>query len=625
MYLLDSNDPGNLPEYRGITDELYGGGPETRIKQEIVLGIGGYKLLKALDIKPEVCHMNEGHAAFLVLERASEFMKETGTTFEEAMAVTRAGNLFTTHTAVAAGFDHFSPALMEQFFGTYAKEELGISLHDLKALGQVDANNPSSYFNMAYLATRGSGEVNAVSRLHGEVSRNLFRNLFPQWPIHEVPIGHVTNGVHMPSWDSEYADEIWTEACGKDRWRGELKDHEAHISNIGDEKLWEFRNLSRNKLVGFIRHRFERQAMVSGLSSEIIGIANQIFDPNTLTLGFARRFVSYKRPDLLLHDPQRLVRILTNPNLPVQLVMAGKAPPSDESGKALIRKWVQFIQNHNLYNHVLFLSDYDMMLAENLVQGVDVWINTPRRPWEASGTSGMKVLVNGGLNLSELDGWWAEAYSPEVGWALGDGKEHGDDSEWDAYEATALYEILEQQVVPEFYARNKEGVSEVWVERMRKSMATLTPHFSANRTVREYTEQYYLPAAANYKKRAARKGMAGKRIVGKQRKLSHNWGSIKFGEMQIESERTSHEFRIPVWLNGTDPKDILVELFAEGLKGEQPDRIKMKLDWMGDHGDHNFYAKVITSRPTQHYTVRIVPSYEGIAVPLEDNLILWQH
>lgn len=625
LYLLDSNDSINLPEYRSITDELYGGGPETRIKQEIVLGIGGYKLLKALDIKPEVCHMNEGHAAFLVLERACEFMKETGTSFEEALAITRAGNLFTTHTAVPAGFDHFSPSLMERFFGTYVKQELGIDLHELMALGREDANNPSSYFNMAYLATRGSGAVNGVSQLHGEVSRNLFRNLFPRWPIHEIPIGYVTNGVHMPSWDSEYADKIWTEACGKDRWRGELVDHEAHISHIGDEKLWEFRNLSRNRLIGFIRDRFERQSQVSGLSPEIVGIANQIFDPNTLTLGFARRFVPYKRPDLLLHDPERFIRILTHQEHPVQLVLAGKAPPFDESGKGLIRKWVQFIQEHNLYKHVVFLSDYDIMLTENLVQGVDVWLNTPRRPWEASGTSGMKVLVNGGVNLSELDGWWAEAYSPEVGWALGDGKEHYDESTWDAYEAAALYNILEQQVVPEFYERNKKGIPEHWVGRMRKSMATLTPRFSANRSVREYTEQYYLPAAVNYKKRAARKGIAGKRIVNTRHAVRNKWGSISFGKIQVESNRNNHEFRAQVRLNGINPKQILVELFAGGLKGDQPERIKMKMDWMDDYGDYHFYAKVVTSRPSDHYTVRIVPSYEGIAMPLEDNLILWQH
>jgi len=625
LYLLDSNDAANLPIHRAITDELYGGGTEIRMKQEIILGIGGYRLLKALDITPEVCHMNEGHAAFMVLERANDFMKTNGTSFEEALAVTRAGNIFTTHTAVAAGFDHFSPSLMEQFLGRYAKEELAIDFNGLMALGRADSNNRSESFNMAYLAIRGSAAVNAVSRLHGEVSRNLFRNLFPRWPIQEVPVGHVTNGVHMPCWDSKYADELWTEACGKDRWRGELEDHDAHILQIPDEKLWQFRNRSRNRLVGFIRQRFERQAIVSGLPSEVVGIANQVFDPDTLTLGFARRFVPYKRPDLLLDDPERFVRILTHPEHPVQFVLAGKAPPFDESGKALIRKWVQFIQEHNLYKHVLFLSDYDMMLAEHLVQGVDVWLNTPRRPWEASGTSGMKVLVNGGLNLSELDGWWAEAYTPEVGWALGDGQEHGDDPEWDAHEAAKLYEILEQQVVPEFYARNKKGVSESWVERMRKSMATLTPRFSANRTVREYTEQYYLPAAVNYKKRAARKGAMGEKIVEVRNDLWNKWDNIKLGEVEIENERQKRHFKISIWLKGIKPKNIQVELFAEGINDEASERIKMTFDRLGEDGAHNFYAQVNTSRPSDHYTVRIVPSYEGLSVPLEDNLILWQY
>lgn len=625
LYLLDSNDAANLPTHRGITDELYGGGPELRIKQEIILGVGGFKLLRALDIMPEVCHMNEGHAAFLVLERANDFMKTNGTSFEEAFTVTRTGNLFTTHTAVAAGFDHFSPSSMEYHFGTYAKEELGIDFNDLMALGRADANNRSQSFNMAYFAIRGSGAVNGVSRLHGTVSRNLFNNLFPRWPVEEVPVGHVTNGVHMPCWDSKYADEIWTESCGKDRWRGELDDHSAHISKLSDEKLWQFRNRSRNRLVGIVRERFERQARVSGLPSEVVVAADQVFDPDTLTLGFARRFVPYKRPDLLLHDPERFVRILTHPEHPVQLVLAGKAPPFDESGKALIRKWIQFIQQYNLYKHVLFLSDYDMMLTEHLVQGVDVWLNTPRRPWEASGTSGMKVLVNGGLNLSELDGWWAEAYSPEVGWALGDGREHGDDPTWDAHEAAALYEILEQQVVPEFYARNKKGVSEIWVERMRKSMATLTPRFSANRTVREYTEQYYLPAAVNYKKRAARKGATGKTIVGARHGLKNKWDAIQFGKVEIESERQKHHFKVAIWLKGINPKHIQVELFAEGINGEASERTKMTFDWLGEDGAHNFYAQVNTSRPSDHYTIRIVPSYEGVSVPLEDNLILWQH
>ena len=302
---------------------------------------------------------------------------------------------------------------------TYAKNELGIEFNDLMALGRVNPFDTSESFNMAYLAIRGSGAVNGVSRLHGDVSRHLFSILFPRQPINEVPIGHVTNGVHMPSWDSIFADKVWTEACGKDRWKGELETLEQDITKIPDETLWQMRNDCRNELVNFTRKRFADESDVAGQSPEFIDSAKNIFNPNTLTLGFARRFVPYKRPDLLLHDEERFVRILTNREYPVQLVIAGKAPPFDESGKALIRQWIHFIQKHNLYNHVVFLGDYDVLLTRHMVQGADVWVNTPRRPWEASGTSGMKVLVNGGINLSELDGWWAEAYTPEVGWALG--------------------------------------------------------------------------------------------------------------------------------------------------------------------------------------------------------------
>ena len=624
LYLLDSNDPVNLPMHRGITGEIYGGGPDLRIQQEILLGIGGWKLLNALGIKPEVCHINEGHAAFLVLERANDFMKENGTTFEEALAVTRAGNLFTTHTAVAAGFDHFSPSLMEQFFGDYAANELGIHFNNLMALGRQDPNNTSESFNTAYLAIRGSGAVNGVSQLHGAVSRRLFQSLFPRWPVEEVPVGFVTNGVHTPSWDSEFADELWTEASGKSRWRGGLENLEENINNISNQKLWAFRNTSRNSLVDYIRKRLERQLMLSPQTQKMIDTTKNVFDPNTLTLGFARRFVPYKRPNLLLHDEERLIRILTNPERPVQLVIAGKASPFDDSGKALIKQWIQFIQQNNLYKHVVFLSDYDMLLTENLVQGVDVWINTPRRPWEACGTSGMKVLVNGGINLSELDGWWAEAYTPKVGWALGDVQEHGDDSGWDAVEAGNLYDLLEQQVVPDFYSRDGDGIPVKWIEKMRKSMATLTPRFSANRVVREYTEKYYLPAAANYKKRAEDKGALAKKIIHEMDDIKNKWEQIHFGESTIESVEGGYEFKIFIGLNGIQPEQVVVELFAEGMNGAAPEIIRMETDANEKEGNYLYRVVIKTKRKAADYTARIKPCYEGISAPLEDNRILWQ-
>ena len=626
LYLLDSNDPANLPAHRGITSELYGGGPELRLQQEMMLGIGGWRLLRALGIRPEVCHLNEGHPAFAVLERALSFMKDTGQPFEVALAVTRAGNLFTTHTAVAASFDRFTPALIEQYLGGYAAQKLGITLHDLLALGRRDPNDSSESFNMAYLAIRGSGSVNGVSRLHGEVSRHLFESLFPQWPADEVPVGYVTNGVHMPTWDSAPADDLWTETCGKDRWLGTTETLEQDIRRISDASLWKFRIAAGKSLVEYARERLSRQLAATGASPGAVDEAKHIFDPNALTLGFARRFATYKRPNLLLHDPERLLRLLTNPERPVQLILAGKAHPEDQAGQVLIQEWTHFIRRPEARPHVIFLSDYNMLLSEYLVQGVDVWINTPRRPWEACGTSGMKVLVNGGINLSELDGWWAEAYTPEVGWALGDGQEHGDDPAWDAAEAETLYDLLERQVVPEFYARDKKGIPTAWVARMRESMARLTPRFSANRAVCEYTDQHYLPAAITYSKRAAGKGAIGRQMVEWQHSLEQKWATLHFGEVKIETKGKQHVFEVQVYLNDLDPKAVSVELYADGVNGGAPVRQEMKRvrRLPGASGSYVYSAAVSAVRPPSDYTARVIPHCDGVAVPLEADLILWQ-
>ena len=626
LYLLDSNDLANFPAHRGITSELYGGGPELRLQQEMVLGIGGWRLLHALGIQPEVCHLNEGHAAFAVLERARSFMQETAQPFEIALAVTRAGNLFTTHTAVAAGFDRFAPALIEQYLGRYAQEKLGIPVHDLLALGRQNPNDSSESFNMAYLAIRGSGAVNGVSRLHGKVSRHLFEPLFPRWPEDEVPVGHVTNGVHMPTWDSKAADDLWTKACGKDRWLHPTENLEQDIRRVSDASLWQFRTAASKSLIDYARQRLARHYAAAGASPETVEKARHLFDPNALTLGFARRFATYKRPNLLLHDPERLLRLLTNPQKPVQLILAGKAHPADAAGQALIQKWIQFIRQPEARPHAIFLSDYDMLLTEHLVQGVDVWLNTPRRPWEASGTSGMKVLVNGGINLSELDGWWAEAYSPEVGWALGDGQEHGDDPAWDAAEAETLYDLLEREVIPEFYARDDKGIPTSWVARMRESMARLTPRFSANRTVREYTEQRYIPAAAAYRGRAADNGAVGSQMVNWQHTLEQKWAGLHFGEVKVETRGEQHLFEVQVCLNDLDPKAVRVELCADGVMGGAPVRQEMKLagQLTGASGGYVYSAAVSAARPPADYTARVIPHCDGVAIPLEEARILWQ-
>lgn len=626
LYLLDSNDPANLPAHRGITSELYGGGAELRLMQELVLGIGGWRLLRALGINPEVCHLNEGHAAFAVLERARSFMKETGQPFEVALAVIRAGNLFTTHTPVPAGFDRFSPALIEQYLGTYARERLGIPFAELLALGRVRADDPAEPFNMACLAIRGSGAVNGVSRLHGAVSRRIFTPLFPRWPVAEVPVGHVTNGIHVPTWHSPAADALWTDVCGKERWLQATESLEETMRPISDAAFWQLRATARTALVELIRSRQARQLASTGAAVAEIDAARNLFDANILTLGFARRFATYKRPNLLLHDPERLLRLLTDPQRPVQLVVAGKAHPADRAGQEMIRQWVEFVRRPEARRRVVFLSDYDMFLTQRLVQGVDVWLNTPRRPWEACGTSGMKVLANGGLNLSELDGWWAEAYCPEVGWALGDGREHGDDPAWDAAEAEELYRLLEEEVVPAFYRRDRDGIPTDWVARVRESIARLTPQFSANRTVREYTDRYYLPAAAEYRRRAADGGAAGAAQVDWRRALERDWAKLRFGELQITTTDGEHEFTLQVYLDGLAPEGVTVELYADGVDGGAPERLAMTRgpQLVGAANGYLYAIRLPAARPAADYTPRVVPALPGVAVPLEVGAVCWQ-
>jgi glycogen phosphorylase len=627
LYLLDSNDPANMPMHRGVTGELYGGGPELRLQQELALGIGGWRMLRKLGHRPEVCHLNEGHAAFAVLERAHMFMHENNVSFEVAMAATRPGNLFTTHTPVAAGFDRFSPAMMHLYLQWYATERLKTSFGDLMALGRANPDDPDEPFNMAYLAIRGAGAVNGVSKLHGSVSRSIFHILFPGWPLDEIPVGSVTNGVHTASWDSEFADRLWTDACGTERWLGTTEGISEKIRALRDDAIWDLRSKNCQELVRFVRLRGERQMASYSASRDLIQIAKTLFDPNALTIGFARRFATYKRPNILLHDPERLARILTDQHRPVQLVIAGKAHPADQAGKDMIRQWIQFIRRPDIRAHAIFLVDYDLLLAERIVGGVDVWINTPRRPWEASGTSGMKVLVNGGLNLSELDGWWAEAYTPEVGWAVGDGKEHNEDPGWDAAEAVQLYEILEREVIPKFYRRDESGMPREWIAMMRESMARLTPQFSANRTVREYTEKYYLPGAAAYRKREASAGSLGKELVKWRDAVAANWHKLNFGPVHVETRGDFYEFRAQVYLGDLPPAPVQIELYAEARNGEPSLRQPMvKSDALvGIVGGYAYTGQVPSNRPASDYTPRMMPMHPDVSAPLEASLILWQH
>ncbi len=595
LYLLDTNDFANTAAHRGITSELYGGDAEMRLKQEIVLGIGGWRLLRAIGLQPDVCHLNEGHAAFATLERARSYMEDHKKPFDLAMIVTRAGNVFTTHTAVSAGFDRFDPRLIRKYLCHYAVDELAISVDDLLAMGRQNAGDASEHFNMAHLAVRGSGQVNGVSKLHGEVSRQIFQPLFPHWPQDEVPIGSVTNGIHVPTWDSAEADALWNSACGTKRWRGD-RPAEDDIRQLTDAQLWRLRTTGRKDLLNRMRKRYSIQVASEGGSP---ADASAIFDENVLTLGFARRFATYKRPNLLLHDPERLIRLLSNPQRPVQLILAGKAHPQDLPGQDLIKQWKDFIKRPEVQSRVVFLSDYDMQLAQELVQGIDLWINTPRRPWEACGTSGMKVLVNGGLNLSELDGWWAEAYSSEVGWAIGDGKEHGDDPAWDAVEAEAVYAALEREVIPEFYKRDEKGMPLKWLGRIRESMARLTSEFSAARAIREYTEDHYLLAASGYCERAGGDSALGTGLLLWRQNIDRNWNTVRFGSVKIETHDGQHFFRVEVSPGDLRPDELKVELYSNPVRGGEPGPITMAAckTCAGLMGAQIYLAQVPATRP----------------------------
>jgi glycogen phosphorylase len=627
LFLLDSDHPLNAPADRGITGRLYASGVEARLLQELVLGVAGWRVVEAVAPATEICHLNEGHAAFAAIERARAFSRRTGRSFRAALWATRAGNIFTTHTPVAAGFDRFAPDLIATY-ARYAEgfiEETGLPLAELLALGRADPNDATEPFNMAYLAQRGAARTIGVSRQHEAVSRRVFQPLFPRWPECEVPVGHITNGVHVPSWDSADADRLWTAACGRERWRCAPDRLDEQVAALDDATLWAMRGAGRHALVLAARRRLARQLGARGASPEAVEAAAQVLDPNVLTLGFARRFAEYKRPNLLLHDPDRLRRLLTDPARPAQLIVAGKAHPADDTGKRMIQEWIRLAQEPELRRSLVFLEDYDLALAQELVHGVDVWINTPRHPWEACGTSGMKVLVNGGLNLSVLDGWWEEAYEPGVGWAVGDG-EPLDEAARDARDAARLHDVLANEVVPEFYDRDAEALPRRWLQRIRTSLSRLTPAYSSTRMLQEHVEQLYLPAVREYRRRLAAEGANAEAMACWELRLQQAWPRLHIGEPTIVRDDSMWQFSVPVYRGDLAAEDIRVELYAEPRDSITPVATEMQRSTpiAGSLNGDLYISTVAATRPAADYTVRVGPAFPGVNVPAELALVAWQ-
>ncbi|MCD6518530.1 MAG: alpha-glucan family phosphorylase [Anaerolineae bacterium] len=633
LYLLDANVPENSPEDRAITAQLYGGDLDMRIRQEILLGIGGMRALRALGIRPTICHMNEGHSAFLALERIRMAMEDYGLSFAEAKELTTAGNVFTTHTPVPAGIDLFPPSMMDHYFGEYY-QKLGISREEFLALGRPPQHHPDESFSMAVLALHLSASANGVSRRHGEVARRMWQDLWPGLPLEEIPIIHITNGIHPRSWISHDMDTLLLRYLGP-RWLERPEDQTVweRVKRIPDEELWNTHERRRERLVAVARERLAQQLARRGATPKEIAAATEVLNPDALTIGFARRFATYKRALLLFTDLDRLIRILNDPERPVQIIFAGKAHPRDNAGKEFIRQIVHLARREELRRRVIFLEDYDMSLARYLVQGADVWLNTPRPGLEASGTSGMKASANGVLHLSTFDGWWCEGYSPEVGWRIGSGEIYEDERYGDEVEARTLYDLLEKDVIPLFYERGTDRLPRQWIAKMKNAMSKVAPFFNTHRMVREYTEQLYIPAARRYNRLAANDYQATKALVAWLNKLHQHWGEVRI--LSVESDAHDEipvsaeiNIRARIQLGTLTPEDVTVQVF-HGTVGPEGEIREYKVNDMvtegaGEDGTYIYTGVILCEKSgLSGFTVRILPHHPDLHTPYIPGLIVW--
>ena len=632
LYLLDANIEENRPEDREITARLYGGDREMRIRQEILLGIGGLRALGALGIQPTICHMNEGHSAFLALERIRRLMQDQGLSFAVAREASAVGNVFTTHTPVAAGNDWFPPDLVENYLGSY-REQLGLSSEELLGLGRIDPNDPNSDFCMTVLALRLSAHANGVSQLHGDVSRRMWSDLWPGIERQEIPITSITNGVHLQSWVSLELASLYDRYLGED-WRYADRDGQVwgNIHQIPDKALWETHQIRRQRLIEYTRFHLRNQFSRQGMPAAKIELTLQRLDPQALTIGFARRFATYKRGNLIFRNIERLTALFQDQDRPLQIFFAGKAHPHDNPGKDLIREIVHLARQEPFNGRVFFLEDYDMNVARFLVQGCDIWLNNPRRPQEASGTSGMKAALNGLLNVSVLDGWWAEAFAMHAGWTIGRGEGYDDVNYQDGVESNALYDLLESEVIPLFYNRDDQDLPRGWIGRMKETVASLAPYFNTNRMVREYVERMYLPNHRRWQLLNSDRERI-EQLTQWKSYIRSKWPQVRIE--QIDAHPPSPlkvGMEVPltaaVRLGELGPEEVRVELCMGQLNAQHEiqDATTVPFRHVAQEGEglHIFKGEYTCTQSGSHgYTMRVVPHHPDLKDSLELGLVHW--
>jgi starch phosphorylase len=633
LYLLDTNIDENAQDIRNITAALYGGDKETRMQQEILLGIGGIRALRALGINPAATHMNEGHAAFMGLERIREIMSDMNFSFNEALEAVWPTNIFTTHTPVPAGNERFEIAMMEKYFRSWP-QVLGISWKEFLALGRINGNDEHETFCLTVLALRMAAYANGVAALHGVVSREMWNGLWPGLPLNEVPIHHVTNGVHTRTWISSGMLDLL------DRYFGpKFEDRPTELSiwermdRISDEELWRTHERRRERLVAFVRERIREQFKRTGAVEHRIRQAEDVLSPYTLTLCFARRFATYKRGNLLLRDPERLLRLVRDNDRPVQLIFAGKAHPHDMPGKDLIRDIIHFAEKYDVTNRIVFVENYDISVAKYLTSGGDVWLNTPRRPMEASGTSGMKAAMNGVLNCSILDGWWDEAYNAQVGWAIGHGEQYNDERLQDDVESKALYDLLEREIVPIFYARGRDGLPREWIKMMKDCMKQIGQSMASHRMLMDYSNMFYFPALKNSRRFTKDNYAEAKSLASYFSKLQQSWSNLKIVKIESNAKPVMQRgdmMTVTAYLDlgSILPNDLLVELYHGTVSNQNKDITaarKTEMKWLKSEGNLNLYQVRIECVDTgmQGHTVRIMPKHDALVHPYRPGLIKW--